>query len=353
MMMNWNEIIRPRALVCDTKTATDTYSKFIAEPLERGFGITLGNSLRRVLLSSLEGAAVTSIRIEHVLHEFSTVPGVVEDVTDIILNVKQLRFKMLSPGEKQLTLKSNKVGSVTAGALECPPDVQVLTPDAVIATLGREDAELNMELRVDIGRAYRLAEDNKTPDDTIDVIPVDSLFNPVVKVNYHVEQARVGQDTNFDKLILEVWTDGSVSPEDAVAFAAKIIKDQLAIFINFEDVEEPVVVESEDDNAEELFSLLGKSVEELELSVRSYNCLNNIDIRTIADLVCRSENELLKTKNFGKKSLLEIKEILKEMNLTLGMDLEAMGYSFEAEGSMESRDDAVEAAEETEESTRG
>nr|WP_198007142.1 DNA-directed RNA polymerase subunit alpha [Desulfurispirillum indicum] len=352
--MNWNEVIRPRALVCDTKTATDSYGKFIAEPLERGFGITLGNALRRVLLSSLEGAAVTAIRIDNVLHEFSTVSGVVEDVTDIILNVKQLRFKLLSPGEKVLTLKASSVGPVTAASLECPPDVKVLNSDCVIATLGREDAELNMELRVDIGRAYRLAEENKKADDVIDMIPVDSLFNPVVKVNYTVEQARVVQDTNFDKLILEVWTDGSVKPEDAVAFAAKIIKDQLAIFINFEDVEEPVALESVEDGSEELFALLSKSVEELELSVRSYNCLNNIDIRTIADLVARSENELLKTKNFGKKSLLEIKEILKEMNLTLGMDLDALGYQpVVAAESGDEQDSDDETVEETEESTRG
>ncbi|WP_084417508.1 DNA-directed RNA polymerase subunit alpha [Chrysiogenes arsenatis] len=326
MMMNWNDIIRPKALACDTATLTRSYGKFIAEPLERGFGVTLGNALRRVLLSSLEGAGVTSIRIDSVMHEFTTVPGVVEDVTDIILNIKQLRFLMHAQGPKTVTLNAKGAGAVTAAMLACPNEVEVLNPEQVIATLGRDDAELSMSLNVSIGRAYSLAEDNKSQDDTIDTIAVDALFNPVRKVNFNVESARVGQNTNYDKLILEVWTDGSVKPDDAIAFAAKIIKDQLAIFINFEESDVPVDLVEDDGDRDELFSILNKSVEELELSVRSYNCLNNINIDTIADLVIKTENELLKTKNFGKKSLLEIKEILKEMNLTLGMNLDELGF---------------------------
>lgn len=309
----------PKKLDIDTETLTDTYGKFSAEPFERGFGTTIGNSLRRVLLSSLEGAAVTSIKIEGVLHEFSSIQGVVEDVTDIVLNVKNLRFRMHTDRPKTVTIDVEGPGTVYGSHIDSDADIEVLTPDLVIATLDK-DARFTMEMVVQKGRGYVSSEKNKNPESPIGVIPVDSIFSPLKKANFWVENARVGQETDYDKLNMEVFTDGSVTPDDAVAYAAKILKDHLNIFINFE--EEGDMIEPEAEEMEEGFNEnLLRSVNELELSVRSANCLKNADIQFIADLVQRTESEMLKTKNFGRKSLNEIKEILHEMGLGFGMKI--------------------------------
>ena len=323
MLQNFKGFQKPKRLEYEAETLTSTYGKFFAEPFERGFGLTIGNSLRRVLLSSIEGAAVTSIRIPRVLHEFSTVPGVKEDVTDLILNIKGLRFKMKVNHPKTLYLKASARGPVTASHIVADPDVEILNPDHYIATL--EDHEkLEIELEVGRGRGYVPAERNKKEGLSIDVIPVDSLFSPVKKVNFLVEDARVGQATDYNRLILEVWTDGSILPQDAVAYAAKILKDHLTLFINFE--EEPEAKEEATDNVrDQIWENLNRPVDELELSVRSANCLKNSNIRYIKDLVVKTEAEMLKTKNFGRKSLMEIKEILAKMNLSLGMKLEDLG----------------------------
>ena len=310
----------PKKLEFEADSLTNTYGKFAAEPFERGFGTTIGNSLRRVLLSSLEGAAVASIKIEGVLHEFSSLPGVVEDVTDIILNVKKLRFKMHSDKPKTIMIDVEGPGAVYGSHVDTDADIEVLTPDLLIATLDK-DTRFTMEMVVKKGRGYVPSEKNKDQDSPIGVIPVDSIYSPIQKVNYWVENARVGQETDYDKLIMEVMTDGSVAPVDAVAYAAKILKDHLNIFINFE--EEGEMIESEAGEAEEKFNEnLLRSVNELELSVRSANCLKNANIKTIADLVQKSEPEMLKTKNFGRKSLNEIKEILSEMGLGFRMKID-------------------------------
>jgi DNA-directed RNA polymerase subunit alpha len=317
---NWRDLIKPKALVVDKDTLSPTYGKFFAEPLERGFGITLGNSLRRVLLSSLQGAAVTSIKVEGALHEFTSLPGITEDVADIILNLKDLLIKMRSYDQKTMRIDKKGPTIVRASDIETDANIEILNKDLVIATVG-EDGHLKMEMTCRKGRGYVQAEQNKTPNMPVGSIPIDSIFSPVKKVNYHVTNARVGQQTDYDKLTLEVWTDGSVSPEDAVAFAAKIIKDQLSIFINFEDEIEPeitVAAEPEQPFNENLL----RTVDELELSVRSANCLANANIKYIGDLVQKTESEMLKTKNFGRKSLKEIKEILAEMGLSLGMKLD-------------------------------
>ncbi len=310
----------PKKLEFEADSLTNTYGKFSAEPFERGFGTTIGNSLRRVLLSSLEGAAVTSIRIEGVLHEFSSIPGVVEDVTDIILNIKKLRFKMHTDKPKTISIDVEGPGAVYGSHIDTDADIEVLTPDLLIATLDK-DARFTIEMTVKKGRGYVPSERNKEPDMPIGVIPVDSIFSPIQRVNYWVESARVGQETDYDKLIMEVMTDGSVRPDDAVAYAAKILKDHLGIFINFE--EEGEIIEAEAEEVEDKFNEnLLRSVNELELSVRSANCLKNANIKTIADLVQKSEGEMLKTKNFGRKSLNEIKEILTEMGLSFGMKID-------------------------------
>jgi len=317
---NWRDLIRPKRLVVDKESLTPTYGKFFAEPLERGFGITIGNSLRRVLLSSLQGAAVTSVRIEGALHEFTSIPGITEDVADIILNIKDVLIKMDTFEQKTLRLDKKGPSLVRAADIEVPDGVTILNPDLVVATVG-EDGHLKMEMTCKKGRGYVQAEGNKTANMPIDAIPIDAIFSPVKKVNYHVTNARVGQRTDYDRLALEVWTDGSVSPEDAVAFAAKIIKDQLSIFINFEEDQEPEIV-VEPEPQEKFNENLLRTVDELELSVRSANCLANANIKYIGDLVQKTESEMLKTKNFGRKSLKEIKEILAEMGLSLGMKLD-------------------------------
>jgi DNA-directed RNA polymerase subunit alpha len=327
----WTGFQKPKRLSCDLDTLTDRYGRFYAQPFERGFGTTIGNSLRRALLSSIEGAAITAVRIEGVLHEFSSIPGVVEDATDIILNLKQIPFKLHTNEPKTLRLARSEPGILRSGDIEADPDVEILDADVHLATIS-EGGNLSIELRLKKGRGYVSAERNFDDDLQVGYIPVDSVHSPVKKVNFHVEAARLGQDTDFDKLTLEVWTNGSVSPEHSIGLAAKLIKDHMAIFINFEEeAEEPVEV-VQVPQASPINEHLDKSVDELELSVRSYNCLKNANIKTIRDLVVRSENEMLKTKNFGRKSLNEIKDILTSMGLGLGMKLDDSGQVVAAAG---------------------
>jgi DNA-directed RNA polymerase subunit alpha len=322
---NWRELIRPRELETDTSGA-ESYGKFACEPLERGFGLTLGNALRRVLLSSLQGAAITSVKIGGVLHEFSTIPGVMEDVADIVLNLKEVRLRLHGEGPKILRVHQKGQGVLRAGGLSEDPTVEVMNPDKKVATLSA-DADVELEITVDTGKGYVGAEKNKSEDMPIGTIPIDSIFSPVTKVNYSVTPARVGRETDFDRLSLEIWTDGTLAPVDALAFAAKILKEQLAIFINFEEPTEAHLPKMEESRP--LNPHLFKSVDELELSVRSANCLQNANIRLIGELVQRTEGEMLKTKNFGRKSLNEIKEVLASMGLELGMRLE--GFPTRAE----------------------
>jgi DNA-directed RNA polymerase subunit alpha len=319
MLIRTPDFQSPKGLEVDRKTLTATYGRFSAEPFERGFGTTIGNALRRVLLSSIAGAAVKSLRVDGALHEFTNIPGVREDVTDIVLNVKQLRFKSHVTQDKTLRISKKGAGVVTGADIEHDADIEVLTPDLTIATLNG-DAELNVELVVGVGRGYVPAALNKEEDAPIGVIAVDAIYTPVQRVNVLVENARVGRITDYDRLTLEVWTDGSVSPEDAVAFAAKILKDELSIFINFDEVEE-AGVPAQDEATTELMKVLVRRVSELELSVRAANCLKAAGIETIADLVQRTEADMLRTKNFGKKSLDEINEVLASLGLELGMDL--------------------------------
>jgi DNA-directed RNA polymerase subunit alpha len=320
MTKNWRDLIKPRGLHVDQDHLTDTYGKFVAEPLERGFGITLGNGLRRVLLSSLQGAAITSIRVEGVEHEFTTISGVAEDVTDLILNLKEVLLRLHTQEEKTIRIEVEGPKEVKAGDIIVDQDVEVLNPGHHLFTIS-EGSRVRIEMTCRRGRGYVPAERNKIPGAPIGVIPIDSLFSPIKKVNYQVTNARVGQVTDYDRLALEVWTNGSVSPADAVAYAAKIVKEQLAIFINFDETEEPMAIEAPK-SEEKLNENLFRSVDELELSVRSANCLQNANIKTIGDLVQKTEAEMLKTKNFGRKSLKEIKEILAEMGLSLGMKLD-------------------------------
>ena len=319
--LNWRELTKPQRLEADAKTMKETYAKIECEPLERGFGTTLGNSLRRILLSSLRGAAITSVRFENTLHEFSTIDGVVEDVTDIILNLKEARFR-LHDGSEHAAARIDISGekAVTAGDIEHGPEVEVLNPDHVIANVGK-GARLSVDLTIEAGRGYVPADRNKDESAPVGTIAIDSIFSPIRKVNVNVTNARVGQRTDYDKLAMEIWTDGSVMPLDAIAYSARILQDQLNIFINFEEpVEAPVAVPEEvgSDLNENLF----KTVDELELSVRSANCLQNADVRYIGELVQRTEAEMLKTKNFGRKSLNEIRELLTDMGLSLGMRLD-------------------------------
>ena len=314
---------KPKRLVANTETLTDRYGMFTAQPFQRGFGTTIGNGLRRVLLSSIEGAAITAVRIEGVAHEFSPIPGVVEDATDIILNLKQVPFKMIGEGTRIARLRIDGQGEVMSGQIETDADVEVLDRNLHIATVG-EGGRLNIEMRIKQGRGYVSADRNYEEDLPIGYIPIDSVHSPVRKVNYAVEGARLGQNTEFDKLTLEVWTNGAISPQDAVGQAAKLLKDHMAIFINFEEM--PEVVEEPAERAlNQMNEVLNRSVEELELSVRSYNCLKNANIQTIGDLVQKSEAEMLRTKNFGRKSLNEIKEILSGLGLSFGMKFDAQG----------------------------
>lgn len=320
MIKNWTELTKPTRLEADTKTLTSTYGKFYGEPFERGYGQTVGNALRRIMLSSLMGAAITSVRIKGVLHEFSTIPGVTEDVTDIILNLKQVRLKLNEVERETLKLQAKGAKTVTAKDIQTGPHVEVINPGQHIATLSR-GAELDMELTAKMGRGYVPGERNKEEDAPVDTIFLDAVFSPIQKVNFNITNARVGQRTDFDRLVLEIWSDGSVKPEDGLAYGAKILQDQLNIFINFEEeLQHPET--RTDSTVASLNEHLFRSVDELEFSVRSQNCLQSADIKYIGELVQKTEQEMLKTKNFGRKSLNEIKEILREMGLEIGMKLE-------------------------------
>jgi len=322
--MLWKGFQRPKRLEFERETLTDRFGRFTAQPFERGFGTTVGNAMRRVLLSSIEGAAVTAVKIEGVLHEFSPIQGVVEDATDLILNLKQIPLKVHTDQPKTLTLRVTKAGEVRAKDIQADADVEILEPEAHIATVS-EGGKLEMELRIKRGRGYVSADKNFDEDLGIGWIPIDSVHSPVKKVNYVVEAARVGQTTDYDKLTLEVWSNGAVTPRDAVSLAAKLIRDHFTIFVSLEDAGESAFDASGEVASSSGNEHLDKSVEELELSVRSYNCLKNANIRTIRELVQKSEGEMLKTKNFGRKSLNEIKEILTTMGLSLGMRLESAG----------------------------
>jgi DNA-directed RNA polymerase subunit alpha len=321
--MLWKGFQKPKRLEVDRESATEHYGRFSAQPFERGFATTVGNSLRRVLLSSIEGAAISAVRVEGVLHEFSPIPGAMEDTTDLILNLKKIALKMHVEHPKTLFLKTSEDGEIRAKHITPDPDVEILDPEAYIATLGK-GSTLSLEMRIKQGRGYVSADKNFDEDLSIGWIPVDSVHSPVKKVNYFVENARVGQATDYEKLTLEVWSNGAVSPRDAVGLAAKLMKDHLAIFINIEDEDEDeeTPVEISEHDREAWSEKLTKSVDEMELSVRSYNCLKNANIRTIGELVQKTEAEMLKTKNFGRKSLNEIKEILTTMGLSLGMKLD-------------------------------
>lgn len=315
---NWHELIKPNKL--EVTSSTETKAVIVAEPLERGYGLTLGNALRRVLLSSLQGAAVTAVQIDGVLHEFSSIAGVREDVTDMVLNIKEIALSMEGDGPKRMVIRKEGPGVVTAKDIQTVGDVEILNPDHVICTLD-EDAEIRMELTVDTGKGYVPAERNRSEDSPIGLILIDSLFSPVRKVSYKIDKTREGQSLDYDKLTLTVETDGSVKPEDAVAFAARIVQDQLSIFVNFE---EPEKEEVKEEVAELAFNpALLKKVDELELSVRSANCLKNDNIVYIGDLIQKTEAEMLRTPNFGRKSLNEIKEVLAGMGLHLGMEIPA------------------------------
>src|SRR5512136_161296 len=320
MQKSWKDLIRPKRLEVEKETLTPTYGRFTAEPFERGFGITIGNSLRRILLSSLQGGAITSLKVDGVLHEFSTIPGTKEDITEIILNLKEVRLKLHTEGPKTIRVKTEGPKILKAGDIQTGDAVEILNPDHYIATLSR-DSKLSVEMTVKMGRGYIPAERNKEENQPIGTLPMDAIFSPIKKVNYTVTNARVGQITDYDKLTLEAWTDGSINPEEAVAHAAKILKEQLSIFITFEEEEEVEGVKEPEDHQTHNENLY-RSVDELELSVRSANCLKHANIKLIGDLVQKTEAEILATKNFGRKSLNEIKEILSEMGLSLGMKLD-------------------------------
>jgi DNA-directed RNA polymerase subunit alpha len=333
---NWRELIRPRRLEVDEETSNNVYARFSCEPLERGFGVTLGNALRRVLLSSLQGAAITSVRLNGVLHEFSTMQGVLEDVADVILNLKEVRLRMHTDGPKTLRIQKKGEGVIRAADLVSDDQaIEVMNPDLKLCTLGAE-SEFELEATVNWGKGYVLAEKHGDEDLPIGTIPIDASFSPVRRVNYTVTPARVGRQTDYDKLSLEIWTDGTFEPADALAFAAKIVKEHLSIFINFDEPEETAEPLAEE--PEPLNPNLFRPVDELELSVRSANCLQNANIRFIGELVQRTESEMLKTKNFGRKSLNEIKETLAEMSLSLGMTIENLPARQDLERMREQRE---------------
>ncbi|MCP5468492.1 MAG: DNA-directed RNA polymerase subunit alpha [Deltaproteobacteria bacterium] len=337
---NWRQLIKPKNLEIEKESHSEFYGKFVAAPLERGFGLTIGNSLRRILLSSIQGAAIVSLKVDGVLHEFSSIPGVKEDVTDIILNLKGVKLKLHDLEEDIIRIEASGAGEITAGDISLSPNVEIMNPEHHIATLS-EDAKFIAELKVKVGKGYVPAEMNKTDMDVVGVIPIDALFSPIVKVNYNVTNARVGRSTDYDKLALELWSDGSVLPEDALAYASKILKEQLTTFINFEEEEEPEEITYVEESSP-FNDNLNKRVEELELSVRSANCLQNAEIKYIGELVQKSEGEMLRTKNFGRKSLNEIKEILSEMGLGLGMKIEGWQEPVETNQEKEKRTPSFE-----------
>jgi DNA-directed RNA polymerase subunit alpha len=321
----------PTRLEVEKETLTDRYGKFYAQPFERGFGTTIGNSLRRALLSSIEGAAITAVKIEGVEHEFSSIKGVVEDATDVILNLKQIPFKLHSPTAKTLTISKSGAGEVTSADIEADGDVEILDTEVHIATIGA-GGDISIEMRLKSGRGYVSAEFNNDDDLSLGYIPIDSVHTPIKKVNYNVEKTRMGSNTEYDKLTIEVWTDGSVKPDDSIGLAAKLVKDHMSIFVNFEEEEDEFKYEDIARPPLLRNDLLDRSVDELELSVRSYNCLKNADIRSIRDLIKRSERDMLNTKNFGKKSLTEIKDLLHGMGLDFGMDFDEQGNPIPGSG---------------------
>lgn len=310
----------PKGVELDEESGTNLYGKFIIEPLERGFGVTLGNSLRRVLLSALQGAAVTALRIEGVMHELDTISGVVEDVTQIVLNFKELRMKLHADRAKRMVLDMDKKGEVKAKDIQPDADVEILNPDLHLFTL-TEDNKVHMEIDIGCGRGYVISEQNKKPDQPLGTIPMDSVFTPVTKVNYHVENTRVGRRTDYDKLILEIWTDSSLSPQSALSFAAKIMKDHLQMFITFDQEPEMAPEEEIDEETIRIRNLLKMKVDELELSVRSSNCLKAAEIKTLRDLIQKTEADMLKYRNFGRKSLSELQGILEKLGLSFGMEV--------------------------------
>ena len=314
-------IVKPKRLEFDKKNKSQSYGKLSAGPFERGYGVTIGNSLRRMLLSSIEGAAIVAVRFEGVFHEFSSIPGVVEDVTEIILNLKQVNLKLTGEADyKRVYIKASNAGVIYAKNITADPDIEVLNPDLPILTID-QSAEVEIEMIVRKGRGYVPADRHKIENESVQMIPVDSNFSPVEKITYNIENTRVGQSTDYDSLVMELWTNGGITPEDAVAHAAKIVKDHMQIFINFDEEPEPVQPQI-DEKKQKVLTNMAKCVEELELSVRSYNCLKNANIQTIAELVQKTDGEMLKTRNFGRKSLNEIKEILEDMGLHLGMKVE-------------------------------
>lgn len=328
---HWTDFQMPTRLEVEKETLTDRYGKFYAQPFERGFGTTIGNSLRRALLSSIEGAAITAVKIEGVEHEFSSIKGVVEDATDVILNLKQIPFKLHSTTAKTLTISKTGVGEVTSADIEADGDVEILDTEVHIATIGA-GGDISIEMRLKSGRGYVSAEFNNDDDLSLGYIPIDSVHTPIKKVNYNVEKTRMGSNTEYDKLTIEVWTDGSVKPDDSIGLAAKLVKDHMSIFVNFEEEEDEFKYEDIARPPLLRNDLLDRSVDELELSVRSYNCLKNADIRSIRDLIKRSERDMLNTKNFGKKSLTEIKDLLHGMGLDFGMDFDEQGNPIPGSG---------------------
>lgn len=324
MYQNWTDLIYPKGIEVNQDSLKNSYGKIEVSPLERGFGTTIGNSLRRILLSSLQGAAITAVKIDGVKHEFSTIKGVSEDVSEILLNLKEVVILSRSTNVEKIEIHANKPGVVTAGDIVCSDNVEIVNPDQHIATVN-EAGKLDIEMTVQMGKGYKLAEENKEEGHPVNTIFMDSVFTPIEKVNFNVSQARVGQRTDFDKLTLEVWTNGTVTPQDSIAYASKILKEQLQIFINFDEEQAQPAIEETAEYVESnprVNENLLRKVDELELSVRSTNCLENADIKYIGELVQRSENEMLRTKNFGRKSLNEIKEILTEMGFSLGMKLD-------------------------------
>jgi DNA-directed RNA polymerase subunit alpha len=328
---NWTDFQMPGRLNVDTESLTERYGKFYAQPFERGFGTTIGNSIRRALLSSIEGAAITAVKIEGVEHEFSSIKGVVEDATDVILNLKQVPFVLHGTGSKTLTISKKGAGEVTSANIEGDAEVEILDTGIHIATIG-QGGKLEVEMRLKKGRGYVSAEFNNDDDLSVGYIPIDSVHTPIKKVNYNVDKTRSGSNTELDRLTIEVWTDGSVRPEDSIGLAAKLVKDHMSIFINFEEEEEEYKYEDIARPPLMRNDLLDKPVDELELSVRSYNCLKNADIKSIRDLIRRSEKDMLSTKNFGKKSLTEIKDLLHGMGLDFGMDFDEQGNPIPGSG---------------------
>jgi len=320
--MKLKSLQMPKEVMTDQSTFTDKYAKFIIEPLERGFGITLGNALRRTLLSSIQGAAPVSLRIDGMLHEFSTIPGVYEDVTEIVLNVKSIRLKLIGDEPKTISIEASKKGDYKAGSIKTDPEVEILNPEQHIVSLTDKDAKFKMEIEIGCGRGYVAAEQNKKPEAPIGTIFLDSLFSAVTKVNFWVENTRVGQRTDFDKLFLEVWTDGSMTPEDALGLGARILKDHLLLFVKKDEVMEMVVEEVIDEEVLKIRNLLETKVEDVELSVRSSNCLRAANIQTLEDLAKKTESEMLKYRNFGRKSLTELANLLTKLGLSFGMDVE-------------------------------